>query len=148
MKKMEEHLNEMVWRQRPCCLLCYILPREKKCAGCKGVFEGQDKPFKVLLQVLSRRLFFITTVTFRLKSCGWFKDLHPVQVLCMTLLLTSAPSLMLHFPLVAEPLLSASRQAPTIPKSCLWFLHPFLIYPFQRKLSIWPPPPFALQASE
>ena len=32
MKKMEDS-DEMVWRHRPCCLLCYILPGEKKCAG-------------------------------------------------------------------------------------------------------------------
>lgn len=35
---------------------------------CRGIFEGQDKPYKLLLQVQSRRLFLLLLIFFNYSS--------------------------------------------------------------------------------
>lgn len=56
-----------------------------------------------------------------------------------------------HISVQSYATLPTGGRAPAVCKhagSCLRFLHPFLISPFQRKWSIWLPPPLTLQAAE
>lgn len=127
-------------------------PQEKKM--CRSVFEGQDKPFKLLLQVQSRRLFllffffllqfpfeavFYLRISIQSRSCAWLSS-SPHQhgdLCCISHWWKSSCCLQAY--------------------SLLWsqdpvrFSHPVLNSTW-RKWIIWapshPPPPFALQASE
>lgn len=55
--------NKTAWRHRPA-----LLHLPQRAEICRGGFAGQNEPFKFLLQVSSRRLFFKTTVLFWLNT--------------------------------------------------------------------------------
>lgn len=99
-----EYSNKMAWRHRP-----VLLHPPQRAEVCGGGFEGQNKPFKLLLQVSSRRLFFITAVPFWLNtslSCIWLNIAY-TRIFCIRSTLTEVRSV---FPQVFLSSLGKNRS--------------------------------------